>query len=107
MRGLKASAVLSAGIEVDHSLGNVRDRPFGAIWEDESNPLLRALRNREKHLTGWCETCVCQDICRGGSRLRALSVHDDPFAPDPQCYLTDAERAGPAPALDTGPEPAD
>jgi pseudo-rSAM protein/SPASM domain protein len=90
-----------------YSLGNVRDRPFGAIWEDESNPLLRALRNREDHLTGRCETCAYQDICRGGSRLRALSVHDDPFAPDPQCYLTDGERDGPAPALDTGPEPAE
>jgi len=23
--------------------------------------------------------------------LRALTVHDDLFAPDPQCYLTDQE----------------
>ena len=66
-----------------YSLGNVRDRPFAAIWDDDSNPLLRALRNREAHLTGRCADCRYQDICRGGSRLRALSVHDDPFAPDP------------------------
>jgi pseudo-rSAM protein/SPASM domain protein len=76
-----------------YSLGNVRDRPFSAIWEDESNPLLEALRNREDHLTGRCADCAYRSVCRGGSRLRALSVHDDPFAPDPQCYLTDAERA--------------
>ncbi|WP_256562668.1 hypothetical protein [Halomarina pelagica] len=25
-----------------------------------------------------------KDICRGASRLRTLTVHDDPFAPDPQ-----------------------
>jgi pseudo-rSAM protein/SPASM domain protein len=71
-----------------YSLGNVRDRPFGAIWTDESNPLLRAIRNREDHLTGRCANCQYRPICRGGSRLRALAVEDDPFAPDPQCYLT-------------------
>jgi pseudo-rSAM protein/SPASM domain protein len=76
----------------DYSLGNVRDRPFGAIWEDESNPLLRRLREREKHLTGKCATCRYQDVCRGSSRLRAIAVEDDLFAPDPQCYLTESER---------------
>ncbi|WP_247008716.1 TIGR04347 family pseudo-SAM/SPASM protein [Halorientalis litorea] len=90
-----------------YSLGNVRDRSFGAIWEDESNPLLAALRERTDHLTGKCADCQYQSVCRGGSRLRALSVHDDPFAPDPQCYLTDAEIRGENPAVDTGPNPAD
>jgi pseudo-rSAM protein/SPASM domain protein len=75
-----------------YALGNVRDRPFGAIWEDESNPLLRALRDRDDRLTGACADCRHRDVCRGGSRLRALTVHGDLFAPDPQCYLTDAER---------------
>ncbi len=77
-----------------YSLGNVRDRPFGEIWEDESNPLLGALRNREEHLTGRCGDCQYQSICRGGSRLRALADTGDLFAPDPQCYLTDDERRG-------------
>ncbi|WP_255151255.1 TIGR04347 family pseudo-SAM/SPASM protein [Halorarius halobius] len=87
-----------------YSLGNVRDRPFSAIWEDESNPLLRTLRNREDHLRGRCADCAYRSVCRGGSRLRALSVHDDPFAPDPQCYLTEDERAGPVPSpADGGP----
>ena len=77
-----------------YSLGNIRDRPFGAIWEDESNPLLSKLRDREAHLTGRCATCRHRDICRGGSRLRALAAEGDVFAPDPQCYLTRAERLG-------------
>ncbi|MCL9815079.1 TIGR04347 family pseudo-SAM/SPASM protein [Natranaeroarchaeum aerophilus] len=76
-----------------YSLGNVRDRSFGAIWEDESNPLLSRLRERTDHLKGRCADCQYQEICRGGSRLRALAIHDDPFAPDPQCYLTSEERA--------------
>ena len=80
-----------------YSLGNVRDRSFGDIWGDESNPFLRALRSREDHLSGRCADCRYADVCRGASRLRALTVEDDPFAPDPQCYLTDDEVAGPAP----------
>jgi len=75
-----------------YALGNVRDRPFGEIWTDESNPLLRALRERESHLQGRCGACEYQDVCRGASRLRAIAASGDPFAPDPQCYLTDAER---------------
>ena len=75
-----------------YALGNVRDRPFGAIWDDESNPLLAALRTREDRLTGRCRDCAYRDVCRGGSRLRALAAHDDPFAPDPKCYLRAAER---------------
>ncbi|ADQ69015.1 Fe-S oxidoreductase [Halogeometricum borinquense DSM 11551] len=76
-----------------YSLGNVRDRSFGAIWDDETNPLLRRLRERPEHLTGRCADCRYQGICRGASRLRALSAHDDLFAPDPQCYLRDEEIA--------------
>ncbi len=76
-----------------YALGNVRDRPFGAIWSDESNPLLARLRERERHLRGRCRDCTYRDVCRGGSRLRALAVHGDPFAPDPKCYLTEDERA--------------
>ncbi|ELZ04801.1 Radical SAM domain protein [Natrialba chahannaoensis JCM 10990] len=77
-----------------YSLGNVRDRPFGEIWEDETNPLLTALRNRTERLTGRCADCQYQSICRGASRLRALATTDDLFAPDPQCYLTAEERTG-------------
>ena len=87
-----------------YSLGNVRDRPFGAIWDDDSNPLLSKLREREEHLTGRCATCRHRDICRGGSRLRALAAHGDAFAPDPQCYLTRAEQLG---GVDGGGSAAD
>ena len=86
-----------------YSLGNVRDRPFGDIWTDESNPLLGALREREEHLTGRCADCQYQDVCRGGSRLRALAVGDDPFGPDPQCYLTREERGVDGSVVPPGP----
>ncbi|CAI48862.1 Fe-coproporphyrin synthase AhbC [Natronomonas pharaonis DSM 2160] len=80
-----------------YSLGNVRDRPFSDIWEDESNPLLRAVRNRPENLTGKCADCQYKEICRGGSRLRALASGNGLFGPDPQCYLDEAERQGTRP----------
>jgi pseudo-rSAM protein/SPASM domain protein len=77
-----------------YSLGNVRDRPFSDIWEDESNPLLAALRDRSERLTGRCADCRYRDVCRGGSRLRALSAGNGLFGTDPQCYLRASERRG-------------
>jgi pseudo-rSAM protein/SPASM domain protein len=77
-----------------YSPGNVRDRPFGAIWEDESNPVLSALRDRPEGLAGRCRDCGYADVCRGGSRLQALAAHGDLFAPDPRCYLHPEERTG-------------
>ena len=67
------------------------------VREDESDPLehagtVAALRTRDDRLTGRCRDCAYRDICRGGSRLRAIAVHDDPFAPNPKCYLTKGER---------------
>ena len=87
-----------------HSLGNGRDRPFAAIWDDESDPLLAALRDRDARLTGRCSACQYRDICRGGSRLRALRATGDLFAPDPQCYLHEDEIS---PASCGSSEPAD
>lgn len=74
-----------------YSLGNVRDRPFGAIWEDETNPLLARLRERPDGLEGKCAGCVYSGICRGGSRLRAIAANGSPFAPDPQCYFDESD----------------
>jgi Fe-coproporphyrin III synthase len=75
------------------TLGNVKERPFSAIWSDNSNPLLAGLRNRLPLLKGRCATCRFKEICGGSFRVRALQVHGDPWASDPACYLTDGEIA--------------
>jgi radical SAM protein with 4Fe4S-binding SPASM domain len=72
-------------------LGNVRDRPFSAVWLDAAQPLLRALRDRTGRLTGRCRVCPYLAACGGGSRARAEALTGDPWAADPACYLTDAE----------------
>ncbi len=74
-----------------HSFGNVRDRPFSRIWTDTSDEFLMKLKEKKKHVTGRCATCRWLDICAGNFRVRAEAVYDDVWAPDPACYLTDAE----------------
>ena len=74
-----------------HSFGNVRDRKFGEIWMDTSDPLMAGLKNRKPLLTGRCAVCRWLDICNGNFRVRAEAVHGDVWSPDPACYLTDEE----------------
>ncbi len=74
-----------------HSLGNVRDRPFSAIWQDTSDPIMAGLKRRPRAIGGRCGACAHFDICGGNTRVRALMLSGDPWAEDPGCYLSDAE----------------
>ena len=74
-----------------YSLGNIRTRRFSQIWEDNSEPLLSALRNRKSRLNGKCAECQFLDICNGNLRVRAEAFYGDTWAPDPACYLTAQE----------------
>jgi len=74
-----------------YSFGNVRERPFGDIWQDTSDPLMAGLKDRRKWLKGRCARCQYLDICNGNFRVRAEAVYGDVWAPDPACYLTDEE----------------
>jgi radical SAM protein with 4Fe4S-binding SPASM domain len=72
-------------------LGNVRERPFSAIWTDPNNELLAALRDRLPRLHGRCASCRFLPLCGGNFRVRALAATGDTWAPDPACYLSDEE----------------
>ena len=74
-----------------YSLGNVKTRRFSEIWSDESDKLLRGLRNRLPLLKGKCGRCHFQDICAGNFRVRAEAVHGDVWQEDPACYLSEDE----------------
>jgi Fe-coproporphyrin III synthase len=75
----------------DHSFGNVRLRKFGEIWLDESDDLMRGLKHKAERIKGRCRLCQYRDLCNGAMRVRAFRTYGDPWAPDPQCYLTDEE----------------
>jgi 12,18-didecarboxysiroheme deacetylase len=73
------------------SFGNVRERPFGKIWTDLSNPLMASLKEKKRYVRGRCSACRWLEICGGNFRVRAEAVTGDVWAPDPACYLTDEE----------------
>lgn len=76
-----------------HTFGNIRDRSFQEIWMDETNPLMKGLKNRKGLLQGRCQNCVWLDVCNGNFRARGEAVTGDIWGFDPACYLTDAECA--------------
>lgn len=67
-------------------LGNIKERPFDAIWHDGKNPLLSFLRTHPRSLGGKCFECEDAAICNGGSRARAFAVYGNLEAEDPSCY---------------------
>jgi heme d1 biosynthesis radical SAM protein NirJ len=74
-----------------YSLGNVKERPFGEIWHDLSDPIMAGLKARPRQVKGRCGACGQFAICGGNTRVRAMRIHGDPWAEDPACYLTDEE----------------
>ncbi|MDX9995222.1 MAG: heme d1 biosynthesis radical SAM protein NirJ [Rhodocyclaceae bacterium] len=74
-----------------HTLGNVRERPFSAIWPDVSDPLMAGLKQHPRPVKGRCAGCAYLGICNGNTRVRAQQLTGDPWAEDPGCYLTDEE----------------
>lgn len=74
-----------------YTLGNVKERPFSAIWSDLSDPIMAGLKRRPRKIGGRCAACNYFDVCGGNTRVRAMRITGDPWAEDPGCYLTDAE----------------
>ncbi|MBP2626250.1 MAG: putative heme d1 biosynthesis protein, NirJ1 [Firmicutes bacterium] len=75
----------------NYTFGNVRDRAFGDIWRDESNPILAGLKDRKRLLKGRCGKCKWLNVCNGNFRARAEATTGDFWESDPACYLTDEE----------------
>jgi heme d1 biosynthesis radical SAM protein NirJ len=75
----------------DYSIGNVKSRPFSAIWADTSDPIMAGLKARPSKVTGRCGECRNFAICGGNTRVRAWKAYGDAWAEDPACYLDDDE----------------
>jgi radical SAM protein with 4Fe4S-binding SPASM domain len=75
----------------NYPLGNVRQRPFGAIWADTSDPLMAGLKQSPRPVGGRCAQCRHVAICNGNTRVRAWQTTGDFWAEDPGCYLADEE----------------
>lgn len=64
---------------------NVRDRTKTFIEHWRENTFLQKLRSR-KYLKGRCASCPNLPRC-GGCRAVAYSYTNDPFGPDPRCWV--------------------
>lgn len=69
-------------------LGNIREKSLLQVISE--NPLISALRERPRKVSGKCGICVFKEIC-GGFRARADQVFGNPFYEDPACYLSKEE----------------
>jgi Fe-coproporphyrin III synthase len=72
--------------------GNIRDRPFSAIWNDEKNPVLARFRTKPPVVTGKCGSCTYLRLCGGGCRVRAWARSGDFAGEDPFCYVEGSEQ---------------
>lgn len=74
-----------------YTLGNVRERPFSAIWNDLSDPVMASLKQHPRPVEGRCVQCQYLNICNGNTRIRAYQMSNNYWAEDPGCYLSDEE----------------
>ncbi len=72
-----------------YDLGDIHEKSFSKIWSNPDEPLLKGLRDRRSYVKGRCRLCKFFDACGGSLRVRADLYFNDPWAPDPGCYLTD------------------
>jgi len=70
-------------------VGNIRDRPFSAIWNDAENPVLARFRKKPPVVQGKCNTCTYLRLCGGGCRVRAYARTGNFAGEDPFCYVKD------------------
>jgi putative heme d1 biosynthesis radical SAM protein NirJ1 len=75
----------------NHTFGNVKEKAFGEIWTDMSQPVLAGLKDRKTLLKGRCGGCKWLNVCNGNFRARAEAATGDFWEADPACYLTDEE----------------
>ena len=97
--GRQYMVVVPDQFTMQHTLGNVRERSFGEIWTDRSDPLLAGLKDRKRLLPEKCRKCSWLSVCNGNFRSRAEAVSGNFWGFDPACFLTDEERAIPAPDI--------
>ena len=67
-------------------VGNIRDRPFSALWNDDASPVLARFRTKPRAVNGKCGSCTYLRLCGGGCRVRASVLGGDFLAADPFCF---------------------
>ncbi|MCX6689786.1 MAG: SPASM domain-containing protein [Methanoregula sp.] len=72
---------------LDFFIGNIRKRPFSALWTDSAHPVLARFREKPVHIGRKCGKCGYFEICGGGCRVRAYAKAGNFFSEDPFCFV--------------------
>ncbi|OUJ19454.1 Radical SAM superfamily enzyme [Methanonatronarchaeum thermophilum] len=65
-------------------IGNIRNKKFSQIWNENPNKTLCNLRQKENKLQGKCGECDYKTLC-GGCRQKAWHQKGNFYAEDPEC----------------------
>ena len=75
----------------NYSLGNVREKSFKKIWENDKDPVMNKLRHKNTFADCRCLKCKWFDLCKGNYRFLDTDPGEQNWVNEPACYLTDEE----------------
>ena len=75
----------------NYSLGNIRDKTFGQIWNNADEPILNKLRNKDEFADVRCKRCRWFELCKGNFRFLGDKTDYEYWFNEPACYLVDDE----------------
>ena len=75
----------------NYALGNVKDKSFKELWENQDDPVLNKLRNKSLFADPRCLQCKWFDLCKGNFRFLDTETDIKYWLNEPACYLTDEE----------------
>lgn len=75
----------------NYSLGNIKDKTFGQIWNNPDEPVLNKLRNKDKFADKKCLSCKWFELCKGNFRFLGPDPAEKNWLLEPPCYLADEE----------------
>jgi radical SAM protein with 4Fe4S-binding SPASM domain len=77
----------------NYSIGNVLEKSFGQIWDNQDDPVLKILRNKDTYKAAKCARCKWFDLCKGNFRCPSGVGDVEDWFNEPACYLTEEEIA--------------
>jgi len=75
----------------NYSLGNIKDKTFSQIWDNQDDPVLNKLRNKSQFADPRCLRCKWFDLCKGNFRFLDSESEIEYWLNEPACFLTDEE----------------
>lgn len=75
--------------QLDIVVGNIHKKSIKDIWTKSKK--LKGLISNLKTLKGKCISCEINELCMGGNKTASYALTNDPFTPDPGCWLYENE----------------